>query len=426
MKPPFESQVDTLSLPTPVKMRRQVKARRLPNLAGGAAVLDPLHTRKLPNLQEFPSPCYVLDLAQLRKNMRLLNHIQSEANCSILLALKSFATWSAFDQMSPFLSGCCASGVWEARLGREKFGGEVHTYAPAFTDEDVSELLQITDHLTFNSLSQWFHFRTQVLTHKRSRHMKFGLRINPEASTSSYALYDPCAPMSRLGIRSSQLKGADMAGITGFHSHTLCQQGVDALETTLHAIEEKFSFWLPQLQWINLGGGHHITREDYDVNRLIKVLKRFSGKWNLKVYLEPGEAHVYKAGYLVASVLDIVENEMDIALVDVSATAHMPDVLEMPYRPPLAGSGEAGEKTHTYRIGSTTCLSGDIIGDYSFDQPLKAGDRILFEDQAQYTLVKTTMFNGIKHPAIALWDPDLGELRVVREFGYEDFRSRLS
>lgn len=426
MKPPFESQVDALSLLEPVKGKRQAKARRLPKFAGLNRSPVPLPNRKLPTLQEFPSPCYVLDLAQLRMNMRLLHYIQKEAKCSILLALKGFATWSAFDHMTPFLSGCCASGVWEARLAREKFGGEVHTYAPAFTDEDVHELLQITDHLTFNSLSQWLHFRDQVLTHKRSRHMKFGLRINPEASTSSYALYDPCAPMSRLGIRSSQLKGADVAGITGFHSHTLCQQGVDALETTLCAIEEKFSSWLPQLQWVNLGGGHHITREDYDVGRLIKVLKRFSRKWNLKVYLEPGEAHVYKAGCLVASVLDIVENGMDIALVDVSATAHMPDVLEMPYRPPLANSGEPGEKPHTYRIGSTTCLSGDIIGDYSFDQPLKAGDRILFEDQAQYTLVKTTMFNGIKHPAVALWDSDLDELRVVREFGYEDYCSRLS
>ncbi len=386
---------------------------------------DPAASAILP-IQDLPTPCYVIDLVKLRSNMQFLDRIQHRANCNILLALKGFATWSVFEHMSPYLAGCCASGVWEAQLAREKFGREIHAYAPAFTPEDVTELLGFTDHLTFNSLSQWNRFRSEALSHPRSHEVEFGLRINPQCSTGKVPLYDPCAPHSRLGITAEQLASADLNGITGLHCHTLCQQNSTALEFTLAAIEEQFAPWLPKMRWFNMGGGHHITKPDYDADLLVKLVRDFSQRWDLQVYLEPGEAHVVDAGYLVASVLDVIHNGMDIAILDISATAHMPDVLEMPYRPPVSNSGKPGEKPFTYRLGAPTCLSGDVMGDYSFDKPLEPGDRIVFEDQAQYTMVKTTMFNGIKHPAIATWNSETGEVSVVKEFGYEDFRDRLS
>ena len=275
-------------------------------------------------------------------------------------------------------------------------------------------------------MRQWRRFRSTALVHQRAGAIEFGLRINPECSTGEVELYDPCSPFSRLGVTARQLDGADLSGISGLLCHSLCQQNSEALEITLAAVEKRFARWLPRMRWFNMGGGHHITRPDYDVDHLIQLVRHFREKWDLEVYLEPGEAHVLNAGVLVASVLDLTHNGMDIAILDVSATAHMPDVLEMPYLPPVADSAEPGEKAFTYRLGSSTCLAGDVIGDYSFDQPLEIGDRVVFEDQAQYTMVKTTMFNGVKHPAIATWDAESGELNVVREFRYEDFRDRLS
>ncbi len=384
-----------------------------------------LRVEGLPPLVELPSPCYVIDLARLRKNMRLLQHVQDQAGCKIMLALKGFSTFAAFPHMTPYLAGCCASGVWEARLAREEFNKEVHTYSPAFAPKDIPEILNLTDHLVFNSLNQWNHFRRDIAKHRRGKDIHVGLRINPEHSTAKHSMYDPCAPNSRLGVRADQLKDQDLSGVSGFLCHSLCQQTSVPLEATIQAIEERFGEWLPQMEWFNFGGGHHITRSDYDVDHLIEIISAFRKRWNLQVYMEPGEAHVLNTGHLIASVLDVVENGKNIAILDVSATAHMPDVLEMPYTPPLAGAAKPGEKAHEYRLAAATCLSGDIIGDYSFDHPLEIGNRIVFTDQAQYTMVKTTTFNGVKHPSIALWDAERGQLDVVREFSYEDFRSRL-
>ncbi len=376
-------------------------------------------------LDRVDGPTYIIDLEILRRNMAIIDRVQRESGCHALLALKGFSTFAAFDTMRPTLAGCCASGLWEARLGREKFGKQVHSYAPAFSPGDMAEIIDHSDHITFNSVHQWATYRGQC-SHKPS--LKTGLRINPECSTGSVPLYDPCAPQSRLGVKADQLPLPSdplLQGITGFHSHTLCQQTTQPLEKTIHAIEERFGRWLPRLDWFNFGGGHHITRSDYDVDHLITLLSDFARKWNLQTYIEPGEAHVYGAGYLVATVLDIVDNDISIAILDVSATSHMPDVLEMPYRPPVTGAGLADEKAFTYRFGSSSCLSGDIVGDYSFDRPLHVGDRIVFEDQAQYTMVKTTFFNGIKHPSIATWDTITGDYQVTRDFTYDDFVSRL-
>ncbi len=357
--------------------------------------------------------------------MQVMQRIQKESGCRVLLALKGFSTFSVFDEMRPYLAGCCASGVWEARLAREKFGGEVHSYSPAFSRADIPEILELSDHVVFNSINQLQQFQDQTI----DAGVEVGLRINPEYSTGSVGMYDPCAAFSRLGARADEIgtthSDSLLRHLSGFHCHTLCQQTSEPLEKTLGVVEERFGKWLPDLKWFNMGGGHHITRPDYDVDHLIQLIRDFQDRWDLRVYLEPGEAHVYDAGYLVANVLDIVENGTRIAILDVSATSHMPDVLEMPYRPPLEGSGLPGEKAHTYRLGSSSCLSGDIIGDYSFTFPLHVGDRLIFSDQAQYTMVKSTFFNGIRHPAIAAWDPDTGKTEVFREFGYDDFVSRL-
>ncbi|MDF1812208.1 MAG: carboxynorspermidine decarboxylase [Verrucomicrobiales bacterium] len=376
-------------------------------------------------LHQIEGSTYVLDMVKIRENMSILDRVQRESGCEVLLALKGFSTYCAFDEMRPYLAGCCASGLWEARLAREKFGKQVHTYSPAFSDSVIDSIIGYSDHITFNSLSQWNRYRN-ICREKKS--LKCGLRINPECSTGRVPLYDPCAPFSRLGVRAEELALAGekvWKGISGLHCHTLCQQTTEPLELTLRRIEEKFGAWLGRLEWFNFGGGHHITREDYDVDHLISLVKEFSERWQLKVYLEPGEAHVLDAGCLVASVLDVIHNGMDIAILDVSATSHMPDVLEMPYRPPVTNSGNPGEFRYTYRLGSPSCLSGDIIGDYSFKKPLKVGDRIVFEDQAQYTMVKTTNFNGIQHPSIAMWDSETGHYEVSRQFTYDDFVSRL-
>ncbi|MFC2991641.1 carboxynorspermidine decarboxylase [Halomonas tibetensis] len=372
-----------------------------------------------------PSPAYVVDDALLRRNLELLGQIQARTGARILLALKGFAMWDTFPLVRQYLVGTTASGQDEARLGAEAFGGEVHCYSPAFTEEEMQVVLRYADHLSFNSPGQWEHFRNIVMA--APRRVSCGMRVNPEHSTGAVPIYDPCAPGSRLGTRAKDLAGADMEGLEGLHFHTLCEQNSDALEETLAAFEAKFGQYLGGMKWVNLGGGHHITREDYDVERLVRLIRDFKARHpHLTVYLEPGEAVALNTGYLVCSVLDIVENDGPIAILDTSATAHMPDVLEMPYRPQIIGAGEPSEKAHTYRLGGMTCLAGDVIGDYSFDAPLAIGDRLVFTDMAHYTMVKTTTFNGIRLPSICRIGETSRAVRTVRTFGYVDYMQRLS
>ncbi len=371
-----------------------------------------------------PSPAYVVDLGRVRHNLAILDEVQQKSGAKILMALKAFSMWSVFPIIRETLQGVCASSPWEARLGREEFGGEVHSFAAAFKESDVVDLLKISNHLVFNSFNQLERFRP--LWEKERGRVSIGLRVNPEHSEGHTPIYDPCAPKSRLGIPRAEFEGRSLSGVEGLHFHTLCEQLFEPLERTARAFEEKFGQFLPGMRWLNLGGGHHITREGYDIDGLVELVKYFREKYKLTVYLEPGEAIAIGTGILVGEVLDIVNNGMDIAILDISATCHMPDILEMPYRPGLSGGFGPGEKPHTYRLGGPSCLAGDIIGDWSFEQPLKVGDRLAFEDMSHYTMVKTTTFNGIQHPHICTWEPETGELRTVRSFGYQDFKSKLS
>ncbi|WP_042169591.1 carboxynorspermidine decarboxylase [Paenibacillus gorillae] len=371
--------------------------------------------------EELPTPCYVVDEALIEKNLNILGGIIERTGAKIILAQKAFSMTTMYPLIGKYLNGTTASGLYEARLGQEEMGKENHVFSPAYREDEIDEIIAICDHIIFNSFSQLEKYKAKALAAGR----KIGIRINPECSTQEgHEIYDPCSPGSRFGVRLEDFQPELLEGVSGLHFHTLCQQNSDDLETTLNAVEEKFGQWLPQMEWINFGGGHHITREDYDIPRLEACIRRMQD-YGLKVYLEPGEAVALNAGYLVTSVLDFNRNGIEIAIVDTSATCHMPDVLEMPYRPPLFGSGEAGEKPHTYRLGGPTCLTGDVIGDYSFDQPLKIGDRLVFGDMAIYSMVKTNTFNGMPLPAIAVQDKD-GDCRVVREFGYQDFKTRLA
>lgn len=377
----------------------------------------------IPKIVELaPSPAYVVDMGRLRHNLAILDQVQQRSGAKILMALKAFAMWSTFPLIRETLQGVCASSPWEARLGREEFGREVHSFAAAFKESDVLELLGISNHLVFNSFNQLERFRSLW----ENSGVSIGLRVNPEHSEGHTAIYDPCAPNSRLGIPVAEFTGRSLAGVEGLHFHTLCEQLFEPLERTVRVFEEKFGHYLQGMKWLNLGGGHHITREGYDIDGLVKLVNYLRAKYNLEVYLEPGEAIAIGTGLLVAEVLDVVDNGMAIAILDVSATCHMPDVLEMPYRPTITGGFDAGEKPYTYRLGGPSCLAGDVIGDWSFEQPLKAGDRLVFEDMAHYTMVKTTTFNGIQHPHLCTFEPDTGQLKVVRSFGYPDFRGRLS
>jgi carboxynorspermidine decarboxylase len=369
-----------------------------------------------------PSPAYVVDLGRLRHNLAILDQVQTRSNAKILLALKAFSMWSTFPLIRKTLQGVCASSPWEARLGREEFGREVHSFAAAFKESDVVELLSISNHLVFNSFNQLERFRP--LWEKSN--VSIGLRVNPEHSEGHTAIYDPCAPNSRLGIPVAEFEGRSLAGVKGLHFHTLCEQLFEPLERTARAFEEKFGRYLHGMKWLNLGGGHHITREGYDIDGLVELVKYFREKYAVEVYLEPGEAIAIGTGILVSEVLDLVKNGMETAILDVSATCHMPDILEMPYRPAITGGFDAGEKPYNYRLGGPSCLAGDIIGDWSFEQPLLPGDRVVFEDMAHYTMVKTTTFNGIQHPHLCTYEPETGELQIVRSFSYPDFRSRLS
>jgi carboxynorspermidine decarboxylase len=375
-------------------------------------------------LQLSPSPAYVVDLGRLRHNLAILDDVQQRSGAKILMALKAFSMWSIFPLIRETLQGVCASSPWEARLGREEFGGEVHSFAAAFKENDVIELLKISNHLVFNSFDQLERFRP--LWEKEAGRVSIGLRVNPEHSEGHTEIYDPCAANSRLGIPRVEFEGRSFNGIEGLHFHTLCEQLFEPLERTARAFEEKFGQFLPGMKWINFGGGHHITREGYDLDGLVKLIKYFKEKYDLEVYLEPGEAVAIGTGVLVGEVLDIVRNGMDIAILDISATCHMPDILEMPYRPEIYGGFNTGEKPHTYRLGGPSCLAGDIIGDWSFEKSLKIGDRLVFKDMAHYTMVKTTTFNGIQHPHICTFEPETEELKVLRSFGYEDFKARLS
>ncbi len=373
---------------------------------------------------ELPSPCYVVDERVLSKNLNVLKGVQDRTGGKIILALKGFAMHRVFSQIRQVLGGTTASSVNEARLGREIFGGEVHCYAPAYSDADIEELLPLVDHLVFNSVSQFRRYHDQVRSFEE-RPISIGLRINPEYSEVKTALYDPCRAGSRLGIRRNELDGVDLSSVDGFHFHTMCEQNSDTLERTVEKVEERFSDLFSGLKWFNFGGGHHISRDDYDIECLCRVIEGFQSRHGLQVYLEPGEAIALNAGTLVGSVLDIVPGESNNVILDLSATAHMPDVLEMPYRPVIQGAGEPGEKAHTYQLGGLTCLAGDQIGDYSFDQPLKLGDRLVFEDMAHYTMVKNTTFNGVHLPAIVL-QRESGSYELVKRFGYETYRDRLS
>jgi carboxynorspermidine decarboxylase len=354
--------------------------------------------------------------------------VQKEAGCKILLALKGFSMFATFDLVRQYLSGCCTSGLHEALLAHEEFGKELHVYAPAFKEAEMRELLPIAHHISFNSPAQWRHFKP-MLDEARAQGLPCpspGLRVNPEHSEVEVSLYDPCSPSCRLGTRAATLEAEDLAGLEGLHFHALCEQDSDVLERTLAAVEQRFPKLLRQVQWVNMGGGHHITRRDYDVDRLIRLIRDFKKRWDKEVYLEPGEAVALNTGYLIASVLDIVPTDIPTAILDTSATAHMPDTLEMPYRPHIIGAGLPGEFPHHYRLGGLTCLAGDIINEYSFPQPLQLGQKLAFTDMAHYTMVKTSTFNGVPHPDIATYDPKAGEYRVVRRFGYEDFKRKLS
>lgn len=373
------------------------------------------------SLEKLPSPCFVCEEELLENNLKLLKKVQDEADVNILLALKGFALWSTFDLCKKYLKGCCASGLHEALLAKDEFGGEVHTYSPAFKDEEIDEIINLSNHVVFNSFNQLKRYKQKALG-KTS----IGLRVNPEYSSVEVDLYNPCGTYSRLGITEANFEEKELDGVEGLHFHALCEQNVDALEGALENFEVRFGKYLPLMKWVNFGGGHHITRVDYDVEGLIKLLKEFKNRYpHLEVYLEPGEAVGWQTGYLMATVLDIVNNGMPIAILDTSAEAHMPDTLAMPYRADIRNSALANEKDFTYRLGGNTCLAGDIIGDYSFDKPLEIGDKIILEDMIHYTMVKTTTFNGIKLPSIAIKNSQAC-YQIVNNFGYNDYKMRLS
>ncbi|MDO4262429.1 MAG: carboxynorspermidine decarboxylase [Eubacteriales bacterium] len=378
-------------------------------------------------LHEVPTPAYVLDEARLIRNLEILKRVQEEAGCRILLAQKAFSMFCEYPLIGSYLAGTTASGLYEARLGREEMGKETHVFAPAYKESEIDEIADICDHVIFNSFSQLAKYKARC-----AGRASVGLRINPECSTQEdHAIYDPCAPGSRLGVTLENFeeglrRAPDLLdGVDGLHFHTLCEQNSDDLERTLQAVEEKFGPYLRRMKWLNMGGGHHITREDYDVERLIRCVRHMKETYGLEIYLEPGEAVALNAGYLACEVMDVVENGITVLILDASAACHMPDVLEMPYRPPLRDSGKPGEKAHTYRLSSCTCLAGDVIGDYSFDRELRPGGRLYFEDMAIYSMVKNNTFNGVGLPAIYVMDGD-GECRLVKAFGYEDFKGRLS
>mgnify|MGYP006065766261 FL=1 len=371
-------------------------------------------------MDRLPTPCYLVDESLIRRNLEILSSVKERTGCKILLAQKAFSMYALYPLIGKYLDGATASGLFEARLGREEMGKENHIFSPAYREDEFDEITGLCDHIIFNSFAQLEKFGSQALAAGR----EVGLRINPACSTQDHAIYDPCSPGSRLGVTAENFRPELLQGVSGLHFHTLCEQDADALAQTLEAVEARFGEYLPQMKWLNFGGGHHITRADYDIDLLCSLISRIQEKYGVQVYLEPGEAVALNAGFLITTVLDTVHNGMDIAILDTSAACHMPDVLEMPYRPPLLDSGKAGERPYTYRLTGPTCLAGDVIGDYSFDAPLAPGDRLIFGDMAIYTMVKNNTFNGMNLPAIILRHED-GSDQILRTFGYEDFKCRL-
>lgn len=374
------------------------------------------------DFSKLSTPCYVVDERLLIKNLEILKAIEEQTGAKILLATKAFSMYQTFPLIGQYLSGVTSSSLNEARLGFEEMGKEVHIYAAAYRLEEFNEIMKYSNHIVFNSFKQWKKYRNEVF--KYPKKISCGLRINPEYAEVETELYNPCAPNSRMGITLENFKPEELEGIEGLHFHAMCEQNSDTLERLLKHVEEQFGRYMSKMKWINFGGGHHITREDYDIPKLIQCIKHIQETYDVQVYLEPGEAVALKTGYLVTTVLETMKNGMDLAILDTSATCHMPDVLEMPYRPPLLGSGKPYEKAYTYRLGSATCLSGDVIGDYSFDEPLEEGQKLIFGDMAIYTMVKNNTFNGINLPDIVLYREKTG-FEVLKSFGYEDFKRRL-
>lgn len=391
------------------------------------------------DLSKLPSPCYIIDEKLLVRNLEILQSVQERTGCSILLAQKAFSMFSVYPLISKYLKGVTSSSLFEARLGFEEMGKEVHIYAPAYIDDEFDEIMKYCDHIVFNSFEQWSKYKDRVreFNEKNSfystslpgtavhKKIECGIRINPEYSEIKVPIYNPCYKYSRFGVTLENFRPDELDGIDGLHFHTMCEQNSDTLERTIKVVDEKFGSYIRGMKWINMGGGHHITRKDYDIDTLVRVIKHFTDKYGVHVYLEPGEAVALNTGYLAATVLDVVKNGMEIAILDTSAACHMPDVLEMPYRPEIIGAGEPGTYAYTYRLAGNTCMSGDIIGDYSFAEPLKPGDRLIFCDMAHYTMVKNNTFNGVNLPSIVLYNEEEGA-RVIRRFGYGDFKGRLS
>lgn len=375
------------------------------------------------DFKEVKTPAYILEEGLLIKNLDVLKSVIDQTGCKILLAQKSFSMYSTYPLIKKYLNGTTASTLFEAKLGYEEMGNEVHIYSPAYKEEEIDEILSMCDHIVFNSFHQWNKYKNKVLSHPRK--LSCGLRINPEYAEIKTDLYNPCFTNSRLGITLENFKEEELEGIEGLHFHTMCEQNSDVLLRTLKVVEEKFGKYLYKMKWLNFGGGHHITRPDYDIDTLVSCIKHMKETYDVDIYLEPGEAVALNTGYLVTEVLDLVKNNMDLAILDTSASCHMPDVLEMPYRPEIIGAGKPGEYEYTYRLGGPTCLAGDVIGDYSFKKPLVPGDKLVFCDMAHYTMVKNNTFNGVNLPSIGIYREGQG-VNIIKNFGYEDFKNRLS
>ncbi|MBP7025798.1 MAG: carboxynorspermidine decarboxylase [Leptotrichiaceae bacterium] len=375
------------------------------------------------DISSLPTPSYIVDERLLIKNLEKLKSIIDKTGCRILLAQKGFSMFYFYPLIKKYLNGTTASSLYEARLGFEEMGNETHIFNPSYREDEIDEILSMVDHIVFNSFNQWSKYKNIVKSHERT--ISCGLRVNPEYSSVETEIYNPTGKFSRFGVTRVNFKEDELDGIDGLHFHALCEQNSDALEATLVAFEEKFGQYLHGMKWVNFGGGHHITRDDYDVEKLINCINHIKNKYNVEVYLEPGEAVALNTGFLVTEVLDTIYNEMDILLVDTSAACHMPDVIEMPYRPFIINSGIPNEKAYTYKLGGPTCLAGDVIGDYSFDNPINIGDKLIFTDMAHYSMVKNNTFNGINLPSIAVYTEKDG-VKVIRSFKYEDFRNRLS
>ncbi|BBK77868.1 carboxynorspermidine decarboxylase [Clostridium butyricum] len=375
-------------------------------------------------IDKLPSPCYIVDERLLKKNLEVLDYVQKESGANIILATKAFSMFSTFPLIGKYLKGVTSSSLFEARLGYEEMGKQVHIFSPAYREDEFEDIMKYSDHIIFNSFNQWKLYKDRVKNYKDKK-IQCGIRINPEYSEIETDIYNPCFENSRMGVTLKNFQENDLDGIDGLHFHTMCEQNSDTLARTIKVVDEKFGKYIKNMKWLNFGGGHHITRDDYDLKTLIESVLYMKNKYNIEIYLEPGEAVALNSGFLVSTVLDITNNGMDLAILDTSAACHMPDVLEMPYRPNIIGSGKPYEYEYTYRFGGPTCLAGDIIGDYSFKEPLKVGDKLIFCDMAIYSMVKNNTFNGINLPSIVKYSEENG-VEIIKEFGYEDFKGRLS